>query len=346
MLHVDLDRRALAGLTAALASCVLAFGVWAAEKYPPGLYAEMKTTKGLIVIQLEVERVPLTVANFVGLAEGTKNSNKDAGVPFYDGIRFHRVINDFMIQGGDPEGTGRGGPGYRFPDEIDPELNHSGPGILSMANAGPNTNGSQFFITHKATPWLDGKHAVFGKVIKGMDTVNAIEKGDAINTVRIIRSGATAEAFKVDQASFDALMASAEKRAKERRDANAARLNKLVEEKYSGATETRSGLRYIVTREGDGKAKPRKGARVKVHYVGRLMNGKVFDSSVKRGQPIEIPIGVGKVIRGWDEGIMDMTKGERRTLIIPPGLGYGARGYPGVIPPNATLVFETELVDF
>ena len=339
-------RRAVIGLLALFASSMFAAGASAQNNYAPGLYAEMDTTRGLIVIKLEFERVPLTVANFVGLAEGTKDSNKADGVPFYDGLKFHRVIADFMIQGGDPEGSGRGGPGYRFPDEIDPSLKHTGPGILSMANAGPNTNGSQFFITHKATPWLDGKHAVFGKVAKGLGVVNAIKQGDAIKTVRIVRIGDAAMAFKADQASFDRLLAGAKDREKAKQEAESARMVQLVEKKYGKATKTASGLRYVINRQGDGKAKPTKGTNVKGHYVGMLVNGDVFDSSRKRGQPIEIPIGVGRVIAGWDEGIMDMTKGEQRTLIIPPELGYGARGFPGVIPPNATLIFETELVDF
>ena len=177
-----------------------------------GLYAEFDTTKGRILVQLEFEKTPLTVANFVGLAEGTKNYSKDRstprpanGTPFYDGLVFHRVIRDFMIQGGDPTGTGSGGPGYRFRDEIVPGLRHDRPGILSMANAGPGTNGSQFFITHVPTPWLDGKHTVFGSVVEGQDVVNAIGQGDRTNTLRIRRVGAKAEAFRADQAAFDQL---------------------------------------------------------------------------------------------------------------------------------------------
>ncbi len=177
----------------------------ASTEYADGLYAEMKTTKGLIVLQLEYELTPLTVANFVGLAEGTKKSNKPLGTPFYDGLTFHRVIDNFMIQGGDPEGNGRGGPGYKFPDEPDMTLTHKGPGILSMANSGPGTNGSQFFITHVKTNWLDGKHTVFGHVVTGQDVVNAIGVGDKIETVKIVRVGADAKAFKGDEEHFQAL---------------------------------------------------------------------------------------------------------------------------------------------
>lgn len=173
---------------------------------PDGLYAKMVTSKGDIFIQLEFEKTPLTVTNFVGLAEGTKNSNRGKGVRFYDGLTFHRVIPDFMIQGGDPDGNGMGGPGYTFPDEIHSTLRHDAPGTLSMANAGPDTNGSQFFITHTKPPWLDGKHTVFGRVIEGQNVVNAIRKGDIIKTIEIIRIGKKANAFKADQVSFEMLL--------------------------------------------------------------------------------------------------------------------------------------------
>lgn len=172
---------------------------------PEGLYAKLQTSKGDIICKLEFEKVPLTVCNFVGLAEGKLKTSVRNGKRFYDGLIFHRVIADFMIQGGCPFGNGRGGPGYKFRDEFDSSLRHTGPGILSMANSGPNTNGSQFFITHKATPWLDGKHTVFGKVFQGQDVVNAIRQGDKIIRVTIIRVGKKAEAFKADQATFDKL---------------------------------------------------------------------------------------------------------------------------------------------
>ncbi len=137
--------------------------------------ATIKTDKGEMRLKLHADKAPMTVNNFVFLARSG----------FYNGVTFHRVIRDFMIQAGDPTGTGRGGPGYRFPDEFHPELRHDGPGVLSMANAGPNTNGSQFFITHVATPWLDGKHAVFGHLIDGFDTLYAIEQGDLIDAIEI-----------------------------------------------------------------------------------------------------------------------------------------------------------------
>lgn len=177
----------------------------AKDKLPDGLYARLYTTRGEILCRLEFEKTPLTVCNFVGLAEGKLKTQTRSGQPFYNGLKFHRVIPDFMIQGGCPQGTGTGGPGYRFRDEIVASLRHDGPGILSMANAGPGTNGSQFFITHKETPWLDGRHTVFGRVVKGQDVVDAVRQGDTIDKIVIIRSGAAAEAFGADQEMFDRL---------------------------------------------------------------------------------------------------------------------------------------------
>ena len=198
-----------------LLSCAVAvallfpMSVIAQQELADGLYANVQTSRGTIVLQLEYERTPLTVANFVGLAEGTISHNRGAGVRFYDGLTFHRVIANFMIQGGDPAGNGTGGPGYTFADEFSPQLRHNAPGILSMANRGPGTNGSQFFITHLATPWLDGGHTVFGRVIAGQDVVNAIRQGDRIQTVTINRVGASAQAFTIDQATFDNLRTTA-----------------------------------------------------------------------------------------------------------------------------------------
>ncbi len=313
-----------------------------------GLYAEFDTSQGKILCLLEFEKTPLTVANFVGLAEGTKELGAGKGTSghkFYDGLTFHRVIPDFMIQGGCPLGTGTGGPGYTFPDEIDPTLKHTGPGILSMANAGPGTNGSQFFITHVATPWLDGKHTVFGHVVQGQDVVNTIKGGDTINSLTIIRVGDAAKNFKNDQAAFDALLSSIDERAQEKANVAEEKTQKQIKKQWPNAITTPSGLKYVVVEEGNGEKTPSKGATVKAHYTGKLLDGTKFDSSYDRGQPIEFPVGSGRVIKGWDEAFLSMTKGEKRVLIIPPELGYGPAGR-GPIPPNATMVFDVELVDF
>ncbi len=204
------------------------------NSYQPGLYAEFDTDKGLIKVQLEYEKCPMTTANFVSLAEGTKNSNKPAGQRFYDGLTFHRVIPDFMVQGGCPEGSGRGGPGYQFDDEIHPSLTHDGAGILSMANAGPGTNGSQFFITHVPTPWLDGKHTVFGKVLEGQSVVDDVAQGDKLKAIRIVRVGDAAVAFSADQTAFDALTSSAQDREMERARELREEMEKSIDDRWPG----------------------------------------------------------------------------------------------------------------
>jgi len=178
-------------------------------KLADGMFARIVTPRGTITVELYYTKTPLTVVNFAGLAEGTKDFKVSRGRtkgPFYDGLTFHRVIANFMIQGGDPLGNGTGGPGYRFPDEFVSSLTFNGPGVLAMANAGPGTNGSQFFITHRATPHLNNKHTIFGHVVAGQDVVNAVRKGDTIEKIEIIRNGDKAKNFATDQAAFDKLL--------------------------------------------------------------------------------------------------------------------------------------------
>jgi peptidylprolyl isomerase len=319
------------------------------KKMKDGLYAKITTSTGDILLRLSYNKTPLTVINFVGLAEGSLHlggSGKPTGTPFYNGLTFHRVIANFMIQGGCPLGTGTGGPGYTFPDEFDPSLRHDGPGVLSMANAGPGTNGSQFFITHVATPHLDDKHTVFGRIIEGQEVVNRIDKGDAIKAVTIIRVGKEAEAFKTDQAAFDAARSAIKERESGTVKAQQEKIKKMIKEQWPKAVRSDSGLYSQIEQKGEGKA-PAAGTVIKVHYTGRLLLGnRKFDSSYDRGEPIAFPVGGGRVIRGWDEALSQMAKGEKRTLIIPPELAYGERGAGGVIPPNAWLVFDVELVSF
>ena len=312
-------------------------------KSKDGLYAIVSTRKGQIVLELEFEKVPMTVSNFVGLAEGTLNLKKP-GVPYYDGLKFHRVIENFMIQGGCPLGTGTGGPGYNFPDEFDSSLKHDRPGILSMANAGPGTNGSQFFITHVPTPWLDGKHAIFGHVIEGQDVVNSIRQGDKIDKVEILRVGEKAKAFQVTKESFSELVRKASEVQLKRIEEEERKISEDIDKRWPGAVKTPSGLRYVIIKEGQGTASPKMGQTVTAHYNGTLMNGKMFDSSIVRNEPIRFK--VGQMIEGWNEALLTMHKGEKRQLIIPPELGYGVQGYPGVIPPNSYLIFDIELLDF
>lgn len=305
---------------------------------PDGMYAVFNTSKGTIITQLEFEKTPMTVANFVGLAEGAiPNQAKPAGEAYYNGLKFHRVIPNFMIQGGCPFGNGTGGPGYKFEDEIDTTLKHTGPGILSMANAGPGTNGSQFFITHVATPWLDGKHTVFGHVVEGQDVVNAILQNDTLTSLTILRKGSAANAFDAPKIFIKAQEEVAAKKA-----AAEAKLREEAEKVKAGFPNiTSSGLCYAVIEEGTG-AQPADTSNVKVHYTGTFLNGKVFDSSVQRGQPIDF--GLNQVIKGWTEGVQLMKEGAKYKFYIPYQLAYGERGYPGAIPPKSDLIFEVELI--
>ena len=305
-----------------------------------GLYAEIKSNKGDILIKLEYEKTPITVANFVSLAEGNNDyvSEEYKNKKYYDGIYFHRVISDFMIQTGDPTKTGSGGPGYKFEDEIT-DLTHYKPGILSMANAGVNTNGSQFFITHKATPWLDGKHTVFGEVIKGQNVVDSIEQNDIIEKLSIIKKGKEAKMFNAPKV-FSNYFEEKEKIIEKRRYEEEELIKNIVEE----MTKTSSGLWYKIIKNSI-KPKPKNGEMVKVHYTGMLLNGEVFDSSYSRNMPIEFVLGSGRVIKGWDEGISLIPIGASAKLVIPSDLAYGERGAGGVIPPNSTLIFEIEVID-
>ncbi len=304
-----------------------------------GIYAKFNTSKGEILVKLTHDKTPGTAGNFVALAEGKQqNTAKKAGEPYYNGLKFHRVIPDFMIQGGCPQGSGSGDAGYKFDDEFHPELTHSGPGVLSMANRGPGTNGSQFFITHIATPWLDNKHTVFGHVESGQDIVNMVAQGDEIESLEIVRVGDEAENWDA-LAAFETFKNSGEARLAEERARQAAELDKVA----AGFDATESGLRYKIIQKGSGD-KAESGKNVSVHYEGSLLSGQVFDSSYKRNEPIGFQLGVGQVIKGWDEGISLLQVGDKARFVIPSDLAYGSAGAGGVIPPDATLIFDVELM--
>ncbi|MFN8178213.1 MAG: peptidylprolyl isomerase [bacterium] len=330
----------------------------------PGIYAVFETTMGNIVCQLDYDKAPVTVANFVGLATGEQEwtdpkTNVKVKRPFYDGLKFHRCIKGFMVQGGCPLGNGRGNPGYSFPDEFNPALRHDKPGMLSMANSGPNTNGSQFFITLAPTPHLNDRHSIFGHVVQGQDVAAAMAEvpmsgpenstpvTDIVMTkVRIVRTGQAAEAFdwKKEFAKKDQLGAKMDAQKSESDKTQMTALFKKLGVDGSKLQKSEDGMQWIVRKPGTG-AVPTSGQTIKAHYTGYLLDGTKFDSSVDRGQPFETPIGVGRVIKGWDIAFTQMKVGEKRLLVIPPALGYGARGAGGVIPPNATLVFDVELLD-
>ncbi|WP_422822260.1 peptidylprolyl isomerase [Treponema zioleckii] len=306
-----------------------------------GVFAVMETSKGSIYLELFYKKTPLTVTNFVGLAEGTLDAAK--GKPFYDGLKFHRVIADFMIQGGDPQGTGAGGPGYRFTDEFRDDLKFDKPGYLAMANAGPETNGSQFFITHVPTDWLNGKHTIFGEVVdeESQKVVNAVEQGDEIVKVTIVRQGADAEKFTAAQADFNRLSDEAKK-------ANEEAKKRQLAEFTEGCEKNANGIYFKVLKEGSGD-KIGKGKTVFVEYKGYLQSGMIFDASQgmdPRGhEGLSFKTNGGEMIPGFDIMVQDMKVGETRKMVIPPELAYGSRGIPQAgIPGGAYLAFDVQVV--
>lgn len=318
-----------------------------------GIYAEFNTSKGKIICLLEHMKTPLTVANFVGLAEGNITVNGiSKNKPFYDGLKFHRVIKDFMIQGGCPLGNGSGDPGYKFEDEIVEDLRHSGPGILSMANSGPNTNGSQFFITHKETPWLDGKHTVFGHVVEGQTVVDAIEQNDVINSIKIIRVGEDAKNWSA-QRTFDGVneaklaeIARLKMEEEKKRKEYISNFYDQVKKKEKKAQLSPSGLVYVVKKKGKDVTNlgAKKGSKVSLHYTGSLFSdGTKFDSSKDRKEPFTFNYIETPLIPGFTEGISLVGPKGKVKLYIPYFLAYGERS-AGKIPANSDLVFDLEIL--
>lgn len=306
-----------------------------------GLFAVLETEKGTIILELFYKKTPMTVSNFVGLAEGTLDAA--GGKPFYNGLKFHRVISSFMIQGGDPRGNGTGGPGYKFPDEFVDGLVFDRPGKLAMANSGEDTNGSQFFITHVPTDWLNYKHTIFGEVVSGQEVVNKVAQNDTIKSLTIVRQGKDAEAFKVTQSSFNKLVAEQKIINKEKKEKEFA---KLVE----GCKKSSSGIYYKILKEGTGPVCG-KGKKATVEYQGYLVNGTLFDYS--RGfnpqghEPLEFLTAGGQMIPGFDEMVQEMKLNETRTIIIPPELAYGSYGVPQAgIPGGAYICFDVKLIKF
>ena len=314
-----------------------------------GVFAIIETSKGSIILELFYKETPLTVTNFVGLAEGTLNATK--GKPFYDGLKFHRVISiangdsqNFMIQGGDPNGNGTGGPGYKFINEIVDKFDFANPGVLAMANAGPDTNGSQFFITIVPAIWLNGGYSIFGKVVndESQKIVNKILQGDIIEKITIIRQGEDAKNFTATQDDFDKRNSEAKIARDEKIKLQMAEKIKIIEKKFPDFNKDDNGIYYKITKIGSGEKIGGK-KNVSVEYKGYLLDGTVFDQSKGR-KPLEFTTGIGQMISGFDIMVQDMKLSETRTIIIPPELAYGSSGAGGVIPGNAYILFDIELV--
>ncbi|MFD1615278.1 peptidylprolyl isomerase [Gelatiniphilus marinus] len=341
-----------------------------------GLYAEFKTSKGIMVAKLEYQKTPVTVANFVSLAEGT-NTMVDSiyrEKKYFNGLIFHRVINEFMIQGGDPLGNGTGNPGYKFNDEFHPDLKHNKPGILSMANSGPNSNGSQFFITEVPKPNLDNVHSVFGELVIGLhiqDSISNVKTASrnkpitdvVIKELNIIRKGKEAKKFDAPNI-FKNHFAEVERLEKE----NAAKAQAIIKatrakfnQQKQKANTLPSGLQYVVTKKGNGE-KLKETHKVLTHYAVYFESGKLLETSsleiaealnavnpkrklANQYQPITANLSPdARMISGFKEGLQQLNVGDKATLFIPYHLAYGEAGNRG-IPPKSNIIFEVEILE-
>ena len=337
-------------------SAVPAFAV----PLPPGLHARLETNKGPITLRLEYRKAPMTVANFVGLAEGTiRNTALPPGVPYFDGTVFHRVVPGHVIQAGMPAGTKLEGPGYEIPNEIDPGLGHGKAGMLGMANSGPHTGGSQFYITLGDRSYLDGDYTVFGEVESGMEVVNKIVQGDVIEKVTVIRVGDEARAFKTDDASFRKLVEAQKARVARMEQEKKAAEARTIKERWPRAVSLKPGIATEILRQGQGSPAAA-AARITVRYSGEDLYGKSFVSGPDglprfgdAAQPFAYTLGTTSVVPGIDAVLALMAPGEKRLVILSPEFGYGLSGFyaksePGkkrfVISPNTTLVYEVEVV--
>ena len=336
---------------------------------PDGIYADFNTNRGKISVLLEYKKAPVTVANFIGLAEGTiTNASYPLGTPFYKGSIWHRVVKGHVIQGGepaivkDPANSEVNSIGYEIPNEIS-DLSHNKAGMLGMANSGPNTNTCEYYITLGDRSYLDGNYTLFGEVVDGMDVVNKIEIGDTTNSITIVRAGPEAEKFIVNDDIFKGLKDKVWKKTNFEKEARKAREEKFISDNYPGLQSTSDGLKYKILTEGKGN-KPSDGSVMRIKYYGKLITGLSFASSSDDGKPlpgskpVEFSHSVGKegLIKGLYEALTDMKTGEKRLLIIPPNLAYGinsgfyGKEIPGqkrfVISPGETLILEVRLISF
>jgi cyclophilin family peptidyl-prolyl cis-trans isomerase len=336
---------------------------------PDGIYADFNTNKGRISVLLDYKKAPMTVANFIGLAEGIiTNSTYHLGIPFYKGSIWHRVVKGHVIQGGepstvkDPANADVNSTGYEIPNEIS-DLSHNRAGMLGMANSGPNTNTCEYYITLADRSYLDGNYTLFGEVVDGMDVVNKIVQGDTTNSITIVRAGPEAEKFVVNNDTFKDLLDKQWENVNFEKEARKSREEKFIADNYPGLLALSDGLKYKVLVQGRGN-KPSDGTILKVKYSGKLITGLSFVSSAEDGKPIpgskpvdfSHTMGKNELIKGLNEALQDMKAGEKRLLVVPPDLAYGINsGYYGkeipgqkrfVISPGETLILEVTLIKF